>query len=432
MTAEASTEITLLQILKYRKEYEQLAKAVPKAALVERAQMLLADFGAFFQEFPGVDVIPFDTFWLWFKAFKHRARSPDQLALDEAIASAALTRDADDSLRAGIMERLIAAESAMRVTDVLTKFKDGDEIDLYVALREEVKRYEDNTARKVLLPVVQFDMAASLAEDQDDSGLRWRLPALNRCMRPLRGGDALIWAGRPGKGKTSGLIGEVTHMAAQLDDYYGFNHGRSVLWFNNEGPGDRICRRLRHAALNATTADLYRLQESGLLHDKYHDAIGGEDRIQVLDVHRYWNYQIEAICEKMRPGLIVFDMVDNIKFGGSLGANSRTDQALEAMYQWSRELGVICGCPVIETSQSSGDAAGVPFPKDHMLKDSKTGKQGACDGIIFIGESDEPGKQESRYVSIAKSKLNRPGERQSPDAEVLLDGERCRLAGASA
>jgi replicative DNA helicase len=426
LTAEVSTEVTLLQILKHRREYESLGRAVPKTALVERAQMLFDDFGAFFQEFPDINVIPLDGFLLWFKAFKHRTRTADQLALDTALIEAALKRDADESLRTGILERLLAAESAMRVTDVLTKFKDGEEIDLYVALRAEVRRYEENTARKVLIPEVDPDMAAQLAEDMDNSGLLWRLPELNRCMRPLRGGDFLIWAGRPGKGKTSGLICEATHMVRQFDEYYGTDEARPLVWFNNEGPGKRIWRRMYHAALNATSADLYRLQDTGLLEDKFRDAThGGRDRIKVLDVHRYWNHQIETICEKIRPGLIVFDMIDNVKFKGSNSSGDRTDLALEGMYQWGRELGVLCDCPVIATSQSSVDASDVPFPKDHMLKDSKTGKQGACDGIIFMGSDAE--HPDLRYISVAKSKLNRPGEPQSPNCQVTLDGERCRL-----
>lgn len=429
MTLEVSTEVTLLQILKHRREYDSLTKAVPKNALIDRAKMLLADFGQFFKEFPDLDVIPHAEFSLWFKGFKRATRTPEQLALDGAMIDAVLTRDAHESLRAGILGRLVEREAAMRVTEVLTKYDEGAEIDLLVALRDEVRRFEDNSTRKVKVPLVEPDIEAQLLEDQDDSGLRWQLPELNAHMRPLRVADFIIWAGRPGRGKTSGLVGETIGMPAQFDEYYGPDSGREMIWLNNEGKGNRIWRRMVQSALNASNEELIAYSNAGVMWDKFNEVTHGgrsDNRIRVLDIHRFYNSEVEDTLARFRPGLIVFDMVDNVKFRGASMSGDRTDLTLEAMYQWARELAVVFDCPVIATSQSSVDASDVQFPKDHMLKDSKTGKQGACDGIIFMGTSKEGGENE-RYISVAKSKLNRPGVRQSPDALVMLDNERCRL-----
>jgi replicative DNA helicase len=423
-----SIEVTLLQLLKYRERYEKVHKAVPTVALEELSRIFIADFGAFFKEFPDVKRIEFEPFMFWFKSFQHPTVKPEKLALFAELLKPALLTDCEPALEAGIMGRLVEAEAASRFTDILTRWEQGEERDLYVALREELDRFTQQTTRKVLIPWVEDDIDSILEEDKGNKGLRFRLDCLNAHMRPLRGGDAVIWAGRPGKGKTTGLLSEVTYMAPQFDEYYGPNHGRYALWMNNEGPGKRIVRRAFQSALFASDAELISKSIAGTLKDEYAKAVGGADRIRVMNIHGFWNYDVEEILRRVPPGLVVFDMVDNIKFrGDTTSVDRRTDQTLEAMYQWARELGVKYDCPVISTSQVSAEGAGLQFPLDSMLKDSKTGKQGACDAIIFTGHSTDPTYANSRFMSIAKSKLNLPGQPESPHCEVLFDGERGRL-----
>jgi replicative DNA helicase len=127
------------------------------------------------------------------------------------------------------------------------------------------------------------------------------------------------------------------------------------------------------------------------------------------------------------PALIVFDMVDNIKFGGEASNNGqRTDQLLEAMYQWARIISVKYDVPVIATSQISNDGDGLQWPTLGMLKDSKTGKQGAAEAIITIGASNDQALHNSRYINTTKNKLHRSGGPKEPRCEVFFDGERGR------
>ena len=118
----------------------------------------------------------------------------------------------------------------------------------------------------------------------------------------------------------------------------------------------------------------------------------------------------------------MMDMIDNIKFPG-LRADARTDQVLEAKYQWARELSVKYDAPVIETSQVSTEGAGLQFPEMHMLKDSKTGKQGACDVILMIGRSNDPMLEYQRFLSVPKNKLKIEGSAPLRD-EVLFNPDR--------
>ncbi|KVF22782.1 AAA family ATPase [Burkholderia cepacia] len=423
-----SIEVTLLQLLKYRERYERLAKAVPTAALEAKSVVILGDYGKFFSEFPEQERVELEPFMLWFGTFAHPTLTPEQLGLYRALLGRVLNEDCDPSLEAGIMERLVAAETANRVTSLIEKYNNGDELDLYVSLRDEIERFEQNTNRKVRVPWISEDIDSILLDDKDDRGLHWRLDCLNTVMRPLRGGDFVVYAGRPDKGKTTSISSEVTYMAGQFDAYYGPNSGRYILWMNNEGPGRRIVQRTYQSALNATMAELIRMSNNGALKDKYAEAVGGVDRIRIMDIHDFWNYEVEDIMRRCPPGLVVMDMVDNIKFGGQvLNGGQRTDQLLEAQYQWARLMAVKYDTPIIATSQISADGDGLQFPTLPMLKDSKTGKQGAADAIITLGAVNDPFYASSRWIGMTKNKLRRQGAPQSPQAEVMFDGERGRL-----
>jgi replicative DNA helicase len=65
-----------------------------------------------------------------------------------------------------------------------------------------------------------------------------------------------------------------------------------------------------------------------------------------------------------------------------------------------------------------------------MLKDSKTGKQGACDFQLMIGSISDPAFVYSRFLSLPKNKLMRPDGKKDPKAEVNFDPVRARYEDA--
>lgn len=89
-------------------------------------------------------------------------------------------------------------------------------------------------------------------------------------------------------------------------------------------------------------------------------------------------------------------------------------------------MGVKHDCATIATSQLSADADGVSYPTLPQLKDSKTGKQGACDVIITIGKLNDPVLENSRYIGTTKNKKVKTGQKSSPMQEVVFDGQRGR------
>ena len=156
----------------------------------------------------------------------------------------------------------------------------------------------------------------------------------------------------------------------------------------------------------------------------YHEAIGGRDKIRIVDIHGRDTYAVENLIRANNPGLVVYDMIDKIR--GFTG--ERTDLGLEAMYDWGRELGVKYDMIGLATSQISNEGDGLQFPTLGMLKDSKTGKQGACDFQLMIGASNDPNLGGQRYLSLPKNKLRREGAGGDPRATVNFQPEIARFS----
>lgn len=435
-----SLDITALRLLKYRERYDRLSRSVPKQALQPMTAELLTDFGAFFREFPDVQRIEHGPFMMWLRGFRHPNQKEDATSLHNTVMKKVM-EDVSPEIESGMMARLVAADTAQRVTSLLERWNSGDEVDLYTELRANVEHFEQQVDRKVRNPQVLDPIEDLLKAEESDEGLHWRLPCLNRHIKPLRGGDFVLIAARPDRGKTSFCASELTHMASQVDSIYP-GEKRSILWFNNEGPGRQIILRNFQAAINATTEDLAKLsntpadvgqgQYKTMVRQSYATALGGRPGVlRVFDIHDMWNHEVEDIMKMYKPAVVLFDMVDNIKFGGTASNNGqRTDQLLEAMYQWARLMGVKHDCAVLATSQLSADADGVPYPTLPQLKDSKTGKQGAADVIITLGHVNEPSLESSRYIGTTKNKRKRTGKAGSPNAEVLFDRDRSRFSEA--
>lgn len=162
--------------------------------------------------------------------------------------------------------------------------------------------------------------------------------------------------------------------------------------------------------------------------DEYYTAIGGKGRLQILDICGYTNFEVADLIEAVNPKLVIMDMIDKVTFLG-MGHDGRTDQKLEEMYSWFRELGIKLRYATIATSQISAAACDSEnsqmWPEDWMLKDSRTGKQGACDMILMIGHSNDDMKKHYRYLSTPKCKLQLAG-RPALREPVYFDKDRSR------
>lgn len=413
-------DTVILQVMRDRATFDKMYRSMPIYALDEKTGVLLKDYEEYFKQFDTHETIDHDTFRTLFFSFLHPKIDGDLKVYYTALLSKVLTGDVDESTRAGLTQRILELDYATKVGNIVKKFDAGDEIDVARAIEEAADTYRVQLDKRVRIPWVQDSIYDLLELEDATHGLRWRLDCINQSMRPLRSGDFGLVCARPDAGKTSFLTSELTYMAGQLED------DKHIVWLNNESVGQRIVTRLYQSALNASISELKKAKVEGTIEDDYIQAVGALDKIRVLDIHDCWNYEVSDILKELNPGLVVFDMIDNVRFGG-LAAGSRTDQALEAMYQWARVLGVRLECPVLATSQISAEGDGMAYPLMHMLKDSKTGKQGAADFIMMLGQQHDPMLEHSRYISLQKNKLTVETGPKDPRAEVLFDYLRGRF-----
>lgn len=420
-----SLDIATLRVLKYRDRYERLRRAIPDRALDARTRVLLADYGRFFRQFPDAPRVDRGMFGTYFKTL-HPKLSDEDFAVYDGLFKQ-IDIDASETTEAGLMRRLVEVATAYDTATLLEKFNNGEDIDLRSNLSMLLDEYDKQVDRKVVNRQVLDPIEDLLKAEEDDTGFHWRLDCLNRHIKPLVGGDFVVVAARPDKGKTTFVASELTYMAAQVDALYP-GEDRSILWLNNEGPGKRIVTRCFQSALNATTEELVALAKAGTIRQDYAKALGGRGgTLRIFDIHGDWNYEVEDLIRQWKPAGIVFDMIDNIRFGGeTINGGQRTDQLLENQYQWARQLGVKLDCFVMATSQISADGDGMQWPTLPMLKDSKTGKQGAADVIITIGTVNDPVLVRDRYIGTTKNKKVRTGVPASPMANVIFDGDRGR------
>lgn len=408
-------DLSLLRIMKYRDEYFRIKSRVPNEALDPQTVALLDDFGVYFKRLPEATVIDTAAFLPIFRA-QHPKLNVDQSRAYEGIISS-LAQDVDAAERSAIMLGMLELRMGTDLANVLHKWDAGDVPNIHAAIRDIANSFEKDADVKVL-DYITVDIDSLLDQRADDNGISPRLECLQTCMRDLRGGDFGIIGGRPDKGKTTFIASEITYMAPQLPP------DKTVLWLNNEGKGETIYLRLIQAALGMKLSEITAMRDSGgNVSEAYAKVVGDLHRIRIVDIHGLDTYAVENLIRVNNPGIVVYDMIDKIR---GFGEAARTDLGLELMYDWARELGVKYDLIGLATSQISNEGDGLQFPTLGMLKDSKTGKQGACDFMIMVGASNDPNLAGLRYIGMPKNKLRREGAAGDPRATVNFKPEIAR------
>lgn len=411
-------DLALLRIIKNREQFAKVYRYIPRSAIDKRTKAVADDIRKYFEMNQEEEAIDFPSFRSMFFTTWHKGMTDEQCDFYNKLITR-MEDDVSDSIRKNIINQLLELEFATDAANVLDEYEQGEEVEVVEAVNNLITKAKDAMERTAAFEFADFE-DSTIGDENDDEGLLWCIPQMNDHYRTILGGDQYIVAARPGKGKTTFLTHNNWSMAKQMPD------NKYIIWFNNESRRQRIMSRQIQSALNKTNEELVALKSKGELQEAYKAEMGSLDRVRVYDIHGKSNYHLEEILETVgldNVGAVVIDMLDNVKF--PTRADLREDQRLEQMYQWSRELGVKYNCPTFVTSQISNEGAGLMFPSEHMLKDSKTGKQGACDGIIMIGSSDDPLLQHQRGISMPKTKSKRAGMDHMRE-ELLLDEDKGR------
>ncbi|AMW36081.1 helicase [Xanthomonas phage XAJ24] len=388
---------------------------------------MLDTLRAYFKEFPDTKEIPFDVFDGWAMEFKFKTLPDDKKSLLR-LQLRAMREPVPPEAAQGMIEKLLELELATTAVSKIVQWNGGAEFSLRDELGTLAEQINDRMDRKARLPLVQETPEELMEMDEHDIGIHFRLPTLARNLRAMRGGDFGIYAMRPDAGKTTFLTSESSHWITQLDAVWP-DQKRTGIWLNNEGPGKRIKQRWYQSLLGATIPEMVEWAKDKSIRKRIEDAMGGDiQRMQFYDIHGFNSGEVEGIIKQTNPGFIIFDMIDNITFtGGMTNGGQRTDQMLEAMYQAARNWCVKYDAVGVATSQISVEGEGIQYPPQSALKDSKTGKQGACDFIIMGGKLNDPAMGRFRYIGTPKNKLHRAGGKRDVREEVMMDAERARF-----
>lgn len=395
-------DFDILKICANRHNFDLYRNSLNEDSLCSETKLILDDFKVYFQKFPEDD-INFDAFSGFFHHVQsHKIKTEDRQKYDS------LFQRLKNTQLSGISGELMAKYREQQVADaVKTAIEGHQSIEHWQGLIDTHLAKEGRQVNN--LEFVDMNLKQALTETDPTGGYQWRLSELNRTLGTILPWTFGVVAARPNGGKSSFLVSELTYVAQQLQD------DECILWLNNENKGIRIVPRLYCAMLGATRDEIEKNQIQAIT--KFNQM--GGNRIKILDIQQQNYKAIEHLTKRLKPRMIIIDMLDNVK--GFEGKKHETvDAPVERLYQWALELSCVNNCTVIGTSQMNFQGEDQAYPPMSVLKASTTGKQGAASWILMIGQRIGPEFANVRFLSAPKSKFG-DGTYQ---AEVQFDSQR--------
>lgn len=340
-------------------------------------------------------------------AFQREKDAAVYLQMFEVLEKADVQEDVLHDLLVQIKQREVAERLGIAAFDFAEGKKD------LTAIKDIYESFDKIESTLEEVEYVTDDLDELYNQTIATPGLKWRLGSLNRMLGSLRKGDFGFVFARPETGKTTFLASEVAYFAEQSE--------HPLLWINNEEQGNKVMTRLYQASLGVTLDDLMRDRNASK--QEYFKRTKGN--IRLFDDASIFKRQIEDLCSKYQPGLVVIDQIDKVKGFTA----DRDDLKLGAVYQWARELAKEY-CPVIGVCQADGTGEGVKWLNMGHVANAKTSKQAEADFIIGIGKTNEQGMENIRYINISKNKLQGdPGTDSSQRhgfCEVIIEASYAR------
>jgi len=414
-------ELAILHTLSTEANYWKYAQFVPKQLVSRETFTIMSAMKDWYKS--SAPTIDWPSFASWFKIVLHAGMKVEQLELYSSIFDRM-----DGFIPTGtdleIVNALISRDFASRISEASGDVADGVSTDLTVV--DDLMNdwhVETGHTSKSESKIVTCDIDEIMETVLPSGGLKWRLPELNLSLGPVRKGDFIIMAARPGAGKTTMLASESTYLAEQMieDDKY-------VLWFCNEEIGKRVKYKVIQSSLALTDKEM--VADRHKAKADYITKLHG-DRV-VVQYDSTWSQAM--IEQELRPyeghiGLIIFDQLSNFQTSGS-NTNEVSQQG--KLFAWAR--GMSRHAPVITAHQLKGTAQGVIHPDMDQLYGSTTLVQGACDAIVMIGQPTPEHHPSARGLSVPRNKLigdlKSEGKFRNAKFEVTLKHEIVRYKGA--
>lgn len=406
-------EKILLAVMRTRKGYEQLRDVLGCKPIASVAMEVVKALDSYYKKYQH-DTLQSDVFLMHMLQMTDGVKAEDHSVYEQLVISMLDTK-VDGNTAREVIKQLHELDLHSKLVAMLQDYDMGKEIDLYESVSTSCSQYNkvlrDGTACNEVTDTIGDIIEAS----RNGTKFTWTNPALAEAMPDMRTGDQIIFAARPGIGKTSYLVYEVSRMCKSLPP------GRPLVWLCNEGKGSKIKLTKARSVLMSTVDELTTLSPEMIEAALAKANCGNQFRI--FNIHNRSIYDVERIIQETNPAIVVADMIDNIK---GFSNAQRGDLRLEALYQWFRDCAVIYDFLALATSQTSKMAEGEAFPTQDMLKESSTAKQGACDAIIMMGKVNTTGQENIRYFSIAKPWKGQclPGADPTARCEMTFDPSR--------
>lgn len=396
--------------------------------LTTETTIMLQWFALYFGTFPERAAIDHDELTSLVR-LRSAGATAESLAITLHLVEQLRKPVADDAL-SGILGQLHELDLAGRAGALIARYNGGEEVDLAFELQQISATTVRSMGQSDPAKYIDTSIDDLLKEVSDDKGIKFRrIAVLREGVLGLQGGASLGLGARPDKGKTSFIADTVTDWAPQCVQFFGAD--RPILWLCNEGSGKRIVPRIYQAALGRDLNEIIALSNAGQLIPAYEAAIGAPaSYIRVKDAHGMSLAQIEQVVESMRPCVVVFDMIANVRLGRSNGGGNKADE-VEQLWQGVREMAVLKDFIALSTVQVSVEGDNMLYPSYTALKDSKTAVQGATDIIMMLGSLNNPDMASLRGISTPKNKFGVPGKPSHVQAELYFDGSRCRFNDGS-
>lgn len=419
----------ILAALSSRNRFNSLRHAVPVGMVSAETGVMLQWFSLYFATFPERAAIDHDELTSLVR-LRSSGASAESLAITLHMVDLLRKPVADDAL-SGILGQLHELDLSGRAGALIAKYNEGGEINLAYELQQLAATTVRSMGQSSPDTYIDTSIDDLLREVSDDKGIKFRrIAVLREGILGLQGGASIGLGARPDKGKTSFIADTVTDWAPQCVEFFGSD--RPILWLCNEGSGKRIVPRIYQAALGLDLNEIIALSNAGQLVSKYEAAIGAKaDYIRVKDAHGMSLAQIEQIVDSMRPCVVVFDMIANVRLGRASAGGNKADE-VEQLWQGVREMAVLKDFIALSTVQVSAEGDNQLYPSYSALKDSKTAVQGATDIIMMLGSLNNPDAATLRAISTPKNKFGVPGKPSHVMSELFFDGSRCRFRDGSA
>jgi hypothetical protein len=293
-----------------------------------------------------------------------------------------------NALLVSVKRNKVLRQLSLAAYDVAEGKKSYEEVEL---LRQKLDALSETDAVQTAVDeFVTNDLDELLEHTYQTPGMRWRLPSLNRALGSLRKGTLGVIQARPESGKTTFCASEFSYMAENLAADKG-----PVLWFNNEQEGEAVMLYVYRAALGITLEEL--LSNKAKWKAEYMRRLG--DKLRVYDSAAISRDNIEKLCHRYKPSLIVVDQLDKLKGFKA----DREDLMLGEVYQWSREMAKEWA-PVVGVCQAGATAHNKKWLDMNDMNNSKTAKAAECDFILGIGKSIDTGWEDFRFLHLSKNK----------------------------